>query len=306
MAHTPQTRYADFIAPRYWPTWIGLALLRMIHELLPYSAQLKVGKFIGRIFRLVARKRVHIAQVNLRLCFPELDNMAAKELLKRHFDALGMAIIETAMSWWGKDSEIRALADIKGLEHLKQAQKCGKGVILVTGHLTPMELAGHIISTYCKIGAMYRPLKNPLMDLIVYRGRGRRVQPLFHRDQVRETVRALKSGSTIWYGFDQNYGARHATFVPFFGVPAATITTTSRFAASGNALVIPFFPHREPGGRYRIRIEPPLEGFPSGDPEADTLRLNQLLEQAIRRHPEQYLWIHRRFKTRPPGSEPVY
>lgn len=297
--------YSQFLGPRYWPSWLGLGILRLIHAL-PYALQLRIGAGLGRLFMRLAPARTRIARINLELCFPDKSPGERAVLLKETFSALGMALVETAMSWWGSDSRIQALADIEGMEHLERALDSGQGVILITGHLTSMELAGHIISSHRRIGAMYRPLKNRLMDHFVARARGRRVQPLFPRDQVRTMVQSLRKGEAVWYGFDQNYGDRHAEFVPFFGVPAATITTTSRFAKSGRALVIPFFPHREADGRYRIRIGAPLNNFPSGNEASDTLHLNQLLEQAIRRHPEQYLWIHRRFKTRPAGEASPY
>ncbi len=217
-----------------------------------------------------------------------------------------MAVIESAMSWWGSDRRIQSLAEVHGMEHLQQALDDGRGVILLTGHLTSMELAGHIISSNRRIGAMYRPMKNQLMEHFVGNARRRRLSPVFPRDDIRTMTKTLCEGGTVWYGFDQNYGGKHSLFVPFLGVPASTITTTSRFARMGNALVIPFFPFRNSDGRYLIEIQPPLEGFPSGDIEADTRRLNALLEEAVRRVPEQYLWIHRRFKTRPPYCVSVY
>lgn len=296
---------ADLIAPKYWLGWIGLGLLRLIHTL-PYNSQLTLGQLLGRTFGKLAGRRARIARLNLKLCFPELEEQKRNAILKQHLEAMGMAIIESAMSWWGSDRRIQSLAEIKGMEHLQQALDSGKGVILLTGHLTSMELAGHILSSHLRIGAMYRPMKNKLMEHIVGKARRRRLSPLFPRDEIRTMTKALKEGSAIWYGYDQNYGGSHSLFVPFFGVPASTITTTSRFAKMGSAVVIPFFPFRNSDGRYRIEIHPPLEAFPSGDLEADTLRLNTMLEEAIRRAPEQYLWIHRRFKTRPPGHDPVY
>lgn len=305
MPSATHEREGHLLAPRYWPGWTGLGVLRLIH-LLPYGIQLAIGRQLGRIFGRIAGRRSKIAQRNLALCFPELGEPERSRLLHQHFEAMGMAMIESAMSWWGSDRRIQSLATISGMEHLQQALDAGRGVVLLTGHLSSMELAGHILSSHRRIGAMYRPMKNQLMERIVGNARRRRLSPVFPRDEIRTMTRALREGHAIWYGYDQNYGGNHSLFVPFFGVPAATITTTSRFAKMGNALVIPFFPFRNADGRYFIEIHPPLEAFPSGDLEADTRRLNSLLEAAIRRTPEQYLWIHRRFKTRPPGDDPVY
>ncbi len=292
-------------APRYWPAWIGIGLLRLVHTL-PYNIQLTLGRTLGHLFGKIAQRRARIAQRNLELCFPELGDKERESLLQRHFEAMGMAIIESAMSWWGSDRQIQSLAKIDGIEHLQQALDTGKGVILLTGHFTSMELAGHILSSHRQIGAMYRPMKNRLMEYIVGNARCRRLSPVFPRNEIRTMAKGLREGHAIWYGYDQNYGGSHSLFIPFFGVSASTITTTSRFARMGNAVVIPFFPFRNSAGRYQIEIHPPLEAFPSGDLEADTQRLNALLEEAIRRAPEQYLWIHRRFKTRPLGQPSVY
>ena len=144
------------------------------------------------------------------------------------------------------------------------------------------------------------------MNWSVLRSRKKWLSPVFPRDDIRGMMRSLKQGKAIWYGFDQSYNKKHSIFVPFFGVPASTITTTSRFASSTGASVVPFFPHRLSDGTYRIDILPVLEEFPSGNIETDTKRLNSILEEAISKSPEQYLWIHRRFKTRPPGEKPIY
>jgi KDO2-lipid IV(A) lauroyltransferase len=163
-----------------------------------------------------------------------------------------------------------------------------------------------MLCLFNRTGAMYRPMKNPLMDLLLLRGRGRRMGSIIPRDDIRTMTRCLRRGEAIYYAYDQNYGLDHALFMPFFGIPAATITTTSRFAAMGKAVVLPCFPLRRADGTYLIKVHPPLERFATGDDGQDTLRINALLEQAILEAPEQYFWIHRRFKTRPEGEPPVY
>lgn len=309
MSHprSPQARFPwqQFIHPRFWPTWTGLAVLRLL-TLLPYPVQLGIGSRLGRLAQRLLKRRVHIARTNIGLCFPHLSAEQQQQLLDNHFAAIGMGLFEIALSWWGSDEELRALVEIDGLEHLQQARKEEVGVVLVTGHFSTLELAGHMLSLHNHMGAMYRPMKNALMDLITLRARSRRLSPVFKRDDIRTMTRCLRQGNAIFYAYDQNYGLDHALFLPFFGVPAATITTTSRFASMGRARVIPYFPERHADGRYTIRVLPPLDNFPSGDEAADTLRLNTLLEQAILLAPEQYFWIHRRFKTRPKGEPAVY
>jgi KDO2-lipid IV(A) lauroyltransferase len=295
----------EFLAPKYWLTWLGLGLLRLIH-LLPYKMQLKIGAIIGDTYRLVSPSRRHIAKTNLILCFPDKTEAEIEALLRKNFQSNGMALIESAMCWWGSDEDILDLVTFEGVDHLENALKEKKGVILITGHMTTMELGAHAMGLLGHTGAMYRPLKNKLMDHVVKKARSKRLNPTFPRDDMRTMISLLKNGKRVWYGFDQNYGLKHSVFVPFFGVPAATITTTSRIARASNASVVPFFPFRHPDGHYRISISRPLENFPSSSNESDTLALNTLLEGAIVSAPDQYLWIHRRFKTRPINQQPVY
>jgi len=294
-----------FLHPKHWLTWLGLAVLRLLHQL-PFKMQLVLGRSLGRLGYSLLKRRTDIARINLKLCFPNQDEATRETLVKKHFEALGMGIFETAMSWWGSNRRILSLCTVHGLEHLQKATESGKGFIMLTGHFTPMELSGHMLSAKMHVGAMYRPMKNQLMDWIISRARKRRLNPIFKRDEIRLMVKSLKLGKGICYAYDQNYGIKHAVFASFFDVPAATIATTSRFARSGNALVIPFFPKRNEHGHYDICIRAPLDNFPSGDAQADTQRLNHILEQEILEVPEQYFWLHRRFKTRPDGHPSVY
>jgi len=228
-------------------------------------------------------------------------------MVKKHFEAIGMGVFESAMSLWGSRRRILPLGTIYGLENLKTVLDSGKGAVLLTGHYTPMELGGHILSTQLPIGAMYRPMKNKLMERIVAQAREKWLVSVIKRDNIRSMIKALKAGgSAISYGFDQDYGRAHSVFATFFGVPAATITTTTRFAKLGDAAVVPFAPLRNPEGHYDLHILPPLKDFPSGDNQADAQRLNNILEKEILKAPEQYFWMHRRFKTRPEGEENFY
>ncbi len=296
----------DFLGPRYWPGWLVLGLLRSV-SLLPWSVQRRIGSLLGRLLRRLMKRRVHVVRTNLRLCFPEQEKAGIEQLVSAHFGALGLGVMEANLCIWGRDRKVTApLWTVRGLEHLEAARREGRGVILVTGHFTTMEMASATLSDRFLIAAMYRPLKNPLMDWILYRARSSRTSVMIEREDVRGMVRCLKAGEVVWYGFDQNHGGSKSVFVDFFAMQACTIATTSRLARMGNALVIPYFPRRLADGRYEIEIQPPLKDFPSDDKWADTRRLNMLLEQAVMRCPEQYLWIHRRFKTRPPGESGVY
>ncbi|MDP1708716.1 MAG: LpxL/LpxP family Kdo(2)-lipid IV(A) lauroyl/palmitoleoyl acyltransferase [Gammaproteobacteria bacterium] len=295
-----------FLAPRFWPTWLLLGIMWLIAQL-PYRAQLATGNMLGRMMYYASPPRRHIAAVNLRLCFPELSEPERATLLRRHFASLGMSAVETAMSWWTPDKKLRRLAHIEGLEHLEQAGKMGRGVILLSGHFTTLEIGARLLVMQVLFHAMYREHKNPLFEAVMRRARERHCEYAIPRGDVRALLNSLKMGLPVWYAPDQNYSSKNTVFVPFFGVPASTTTATSRLARMSGAAVVPFFQHRLPGTQgYALTLLPALAGFPSEDVEADTLRINQLIEAQIRKAPEQYLWVHRRFKTRPEGVRDVY
>lgn len=296
-----------FLAPRYWPIWLGLGLMKIMAAL-PFRWQLAIGGQAGRWLGKIARRRRRIAEINLALCFPELSPMRRIALLEAHFAALGVGLFETATAWWAPDAKLRGLARVEGAEHLEHALARGKGVILLTGHFTTLELGARFITWHQPFHAMYRSHKNPLYETVMRRERERRsrLPPLPHED-IRGLLRAFKKGRAVWYAPDQNHGIRNSIFAPFFGVMACTVTATSRLAAISGAAVVPYFPRRLLGtAGYEIIILPALADFPSADVEADTRRINELLEAYIRQAPEQYLWVHRRFKTQPPGKSSPY
>ena len=297
----------QFLLPRYWPVWLGLGTVKLMAAL-PYRWQMALGRWIGHGLRWFAPRRRRIAETNLALCFPEWSLAQRKTVLNAHFAALGMGLFETALAWWAPDEKLRNLAHVQGAEYLEQAMAQGKGVILLTGHFTTLELGARFITWRQSFHAMYRRHKNLLYETWMRQERERRsrLPPLPHED-LRGLLRAFKRGRAVWYAPDQNHGLRNSVFVPFFGIPACTLTATSRLAAMSGALVVPYFPRRLPGNAgYQVVILPALEDFPSDDPAADARRINALFEQYIREAPEQYLWVHRRLKTRPPGQPDLY
>lgn len=295
----------ELLTPRYWPSWLGVALLRLL-ALLPWRLQCALGALLGALLYRLSPRRRRIAAVNLRLCFPELGEAARERLLRAHFRSLGIGFAESAAALWRGNAALGRLGEVAGLEHLHAALAAGRGVILLTGHFTHMELCAHLLSAVCGFDAMYRPMKNRLMDTLVLRARLRRGHHIFPRDDSRAMLRNLKEGHAVWYGPDQDYGIRHGVWATFFGVPAATVTATARIARASGAAVLPYVPRRLPDGRYRVELLPPLAGYPGGEPLADAQRINDLIEGWARQAPEQYLWIHRRFKNRPPGAAAVY
>lgn len=295
-----------FLGPRYWPTWLALGLVRLLCQL-PLSWLIAAGERLGRAFGRIAHRRRHVVDTNLRLCFPELEEAQRNYLIDAHFAALGAGIFETAAAWFSPDRKFRAIGEVTGLEHLQAARAGGHGVLLLTGHFTTLEIAArYLCLAGVRFHAMYRPLENPLFDYWMHGWREQRSGlPALPKDELRSLVRALRKGDAIWYGPDQTLEAPNAVFVPFFGVPTLSLTATSRLADMGRARVVPFFPQRI-GRRYRIVIGPALENFPSGDDSADARRVNALIEDAVRLCPEQYFWIHRRFKYQPKGMPDVY
>lgn len=299
---------AAFLHPRYWLLWLGLGVLWLVVQL-PYAVLLKLGRALGALMLLAAKSRRQIAARNLELCFPELSAAERARLLRENFASSGIAFFEMAMSWWWPRARLARLAHLEGLEHLQAAQREGQGVILMSLHFTTLEIGAALLGQRHTIDGMYREHNNPLFDYIQRHGRERHNldASAIEREDVRAMLKVLRAGRAIWYAPDQDYGRKQSIFVPLFGVPAATVTATSKFARLGKARVVPFTQQRlADGSGYRLTIHPPLADFPGDSEEADCLRINQWIEQAVRQCPEQYLWAHRRFKTRPEGAPKLY
>lgn len=299
---------AYFLHPRFWLLWLGLGLLWLVIQL-PYRVLLGLGRALGRLMYRLAGSRRRIAARNLELCFPGLSNAERERLLKENFASNGIALFEMAMSWWWPQARLQRLAHIEGLEHLRQAQAEGQGVILMALHFTTLEIGAALLGQRHTIDGMYREHKNPVFDFVQRRGRERhnRDATAIEREDVRAMLKVLRAGRAIWYAPDQDYGRKQSLFVPLFGIQAATVTATSKFARLGRARVVPFTQQRlADGSGYRLVIHPPLEDFPGESDEADCLRLNRWVEEVVRLNPEQYLWAHRRFKTRPEGEPSLY
>lgn len=292
--------------PRNWPIWLAFGLLRLLC-LLPLRAQLSIGRATGLAAMRLAHRRRHIAATNIALCFPDLDDRDRQHLLREHFAALGMSLFETAAGWWKSTDYIRGRVEVRGEEHLAEAQKKGRGVIILSAHFTPMELVGRAMAALSPIQVLYREHENPVVERILRNSRQRHFDNAIRRDDMRGLLRSLKANNAVWYAPDQNYGHKYSVFAPFFGVTAATNTTAARLAKSSGAAVVPGFFRRLPGrAHYIIDLYPPLEDFPSADAHADASRVNRLIEDYVRKAPEQYWWVHRRFKDRPPGERDVY
>jgi KDO2-lipid IV(A) lauroyltransferase len=296
----------ELLAPRNWASWLVLACMRCL-ELLPYTTMLAVGRGIGWLAGNVVGKFQRTARCNLELCLPGLACEQRERVLREHFAGLGMALCESSMSWWSSDERIQSLSRIEGCEHLDAARSHGHGVILLTAHFTTLEISARILNTKRPICALYKPLRNPVLAAASNASRERRARTAIRNDDIRSMVRALRNNEIVWYAPDQCYRKKGAQMVPFFGVPAATNTFTTRLAQMTGATVLYLSHERLPDGAgYRVVIHPPAGQIPSGDAAADTLHFNRFIEAEVARNPAQYWWIHRRFRGLDAGYPDYY
>jgi KDO2-lipid IV(A) lauroyltransferase len=274
---------------------------------LPQRLLIALGATLAIVLWLPLASRRRIARINLALCFPELDVRAREKLLRTNLRNTVVGVLELLRAWYAPSHCLSGLADIQGLDRLRSALADGHGVLLLTGHFTHTELAVRLVSE-----ALGRPVRTVIrrhnslcLESAFEAARARVFGPTIAKKDVRGLLRTLQSGDAVTYSADQNF-TYQAVFAPFFGVPAATLTSSSELVRRSGATMLPFWFHRDAAGRYHIEIAAPWTDWPSADPEHDARRYMFELEQVVRRHPEQYLWVHRRFKTRPEGSPPVY
>ncbi len=298
------------LTPKYWPIALGLGIVRVL-SFIPLPILDSLGCWIGRVAFKYAKHRRHVTLRNLTVCFPHLSEAEVLALGKKNFEAAGAAIFEVAYAWLASDARVTPLFRYEGLEHLQAAEADGRGILLLTAHACCLELGARAMTLKTPFHAMYRPHKNAYFDAWQHRLREKqsRREPI-DRNNIRGTLRLLKKGEKLWYAPDQNYGGSEHVFVPFFGVNALTITATSKLSRVANAQVLPYyvFKKKDEKGKtyYLVRIYPVLADFPTNDMVQDCTRLNQLFEGWINEHPEQYLWAHRRFKSRPEGEPSIY
>ena len=299
-------RPANLYHPLYWPSWVGVAFMRMLASL-PYRLQLVLGRWAGLALRLIHAQRRETVAINLAACFPELSEQERTVLAVRCFESLGMGLCETATAWWIPDPRLRCGCRILGLHHIHAALRKGCGVLLCSAHLHTAELAGRFMTLEQAVTIVFRPQNDRVIEAVARRRRARYYPNMIHYRDMRGVVRALKRNEVVWYAPDIDAGTKESLFVPFFGVAAASLTATARLARMTGASLVPcsYFRRSDRTG-YDIHVGQALEDYPSGDLIADTARINQLIETAVRRYPEQYLWQHRRFKTRPAGEPPLY
>jgi KDO2-lipid IV(A) lauroyltransferase len=293
------------LSPRTWPAWAGIAFGWTLARW-PWWLARAAAPWLGDLLRLVMVSRRRVARRNLEICFPELDRRQREALLRANFRSLGLAVFEFLRAWWGRLQPLDTGFELEGLHHLTSAIDAGRGVILVSPHFTTLEICTRLLCQRAPVAGMYRPHDSEALDWAVRRGRMRHAAAMFARDELRPALRFLKGGGVLWFAPDQETRRGDSVFVPFFGRPAWTLTSTHQLARLSGAKLLPLFHERLPDGRYRVEIGGALEDFPSADVLADTARIMALIEAQIRRAPEQYLWIHKRFKTQPEGIPSPY
>ena len=297
---------SHYWAPKYWPTWIGLSLLWMSCQL-PYRWQMAVGRAIGRLAHRLGAERRAITRRNIELCFPDLSARERDQLAFRHFESLGSSLMEMGLGHWASDEKLCAMTTITGAKHIQETLDEGFGVILLSAHFTTMEISGRVLSLNCPpFDGVYRRFRSDLTTEIMGRGREVSARRIIEKNDIKSMVRSLREGVPVWYAPDQSYHLKQSALLPFFGVPAMTNTATGTLAKLGKAKALPFFPRRLPEGGYELVVLPPIENLPSGDAIEDTRKYTEILENHIRQCPEQYFWVHRKFKNRPDTVADAY
>ncbi|GLR09725.1 lipid A biosynthesis lauroyl acyltransferase [Mixta theicola] len=297
----------DLLHPRYWLLWLGIGLLYLV-VLLPYPVLYHLGCGLGRLSMRFMKRRAAIAQRNIELCFPQMPPAERDALLKRNFESVGMGFLETGIAWFWPDWRVRKWFTGIGDEHIQQAKREQKGILLIGMHFLSLELGARMFGMLNPGIGVYRPNDNPLIDWLQIWGRMRSNKSMIDRRDLKGMIRALKAGEIIWYAPDHDYGPKSSVFVPFFAVPDAASTKGSyMLVRTARPAVIPFLPRRLPHGKgYELIVLPNVEDVPTDNEEATAKRMNQIVEEAVLMAPEQYMWLHRRFKTRPPGKEKLY
>ena len=288
-----------FLGPKYWPTWLGLGFLRAL-SILPLPLLAVLGNFVGLLFYYLGASRRRIALKNISVCFPEYSLKKCKKINRQHFMVVGQSVFATPMHWWISDKRFNNLVSITGRESYDAALRANKNIIILAPHFAALDVAGYVLAQERPMVTMYQYAKNGLVDEIVKRGRLRFGGVLVERKEpLRNLIRAIKKGQPFYYLPDQDAG-RKGVFVPFFHELAATYSMLGKFAEMTDSVVIPCRTRTKPWGQgYEVILGDPLPDFPDGDELTDTARMNIAVADLIRPNPEQYFWVHKRFKTRP-------
>ncbi|WP_261922989.1 LpxL/LpxP family Kdo(2)-lipid IV(A) lauroyl/palmitoleoyl acyltransferase [Shewanella sp. NFH-SH190041] len=297
-----------FLLPRYWGVLLLVAVAKLC-SMLPWKLQFWLGKLLGRLSMKLMPKRRRTIASNLALCFPDMPLKQRQQLERENIDNTGLALFETAMAWFWSDARVRRHIRCEGLAHLDTLKTQGRGVLLVAVHSLNLELGGRAFGLHVSGLGVYRPNNNPCFDYFQYRGRTRGGHEMIHRRDVKSMLTSLRRGECVWYAPDQDYGPRRHAFAPLFAVSQACTTTgTSLLVDATDCAIVPFTMVRDDNtGHYTLTLREPLvDVFPKNDPEAGARFINHVVEASILAAPGQYMWLHRRFKTRPEGQPSLY
>lgn len=292
--------------PRYWGSWFAMGLLRLL-VLLPYCVYPILSRPLGRMAKKFAKRRVSIARTNLRYAFPNETETEIEQLVDENFYSTAMAIFETGMAWFWSDRRIKKRSKVVDMDNILNERKKGNSTLIIGMHFLTLELAGRILGMEHRGVGVYRPNNNPVLDYVQLKGRLRSCTFMLDRYDIKGIIRALKQGELVWYAPDHDYGAKNSVFAPFFSVEqTGTTIGTLLLVRQTQASLIPFTPIRDEHGFYTISVCKPLVGYPQDDKEAAAAFMNKAIEDEILRAPTQYMWLHRRFKTRPEGMPSLY
>ena len=299
---------ADYKAAKYWPTWFGFFLARAV-SVLPLPIVAVVGAVLGELLFIIVPSRRRITIRNISACFPSLNRFQVWSLARQNYRAMSQAIFDTAISWWSSDKRLRRLTRFTNREYYDEALKGDRPIILLMGHFIAMEVGGLALSMERPLIDIYKAPSNPVAHLLVVHGLNRSgfATLVEKHEGLKPVLRAMKAGEPLCYLPDQDQGISNAVFVPFFGIPASTLNLLGKLAKTANAVVIPCFARQLSWGRgYEVIFKEPLKDFPADDEVLDATRMNKVIEDAVREMPEQYFWVHKRFKTRPEGEPDFY
>ena len=297
----------EFLLPKYWKIWVAIIFL-MLLAILPWAIQWRLAHGLATISWKLLKSRRNTTLRNLEVCFPEWSSAEVEQQAKQVFVDMMLGVFETLNAWycpkWFQDRH-----SIEGLEHLTQVKATGKGVLCLGTHSTLLDAGGYLCAQYLPIEVVYRPQNNPMLDMLIYRCRATIYQHQIDHDDMRGLIRHLKAGATVWYSPDQDFGLKQGVMAPFFRVPAATVTAHRRLLKISKSVAIPLYFYRYGDIRnpqYKVVLEPVVENMPSDDELADAIRVNKIIEAQLRIAPTQWMWFHRRFKTRAEGYEKIY
>lgn len=303
---TQPTFKLAFLTPRYWGTLLLVGLMYSL-SLLPLTVQTFLGRRIGRLALRFMKKRQVTIRRNLELCFPLMSEAEREAIAIENIDNTGIALFETAMAWFWSDERVNKHVTIKGMEHLEELEKSGRGALMLAVHSMNLELGARAFGIKKSGMGVYRPNSNPCYDYFQYKGRSRSNRTLIDRKDVKSMLHSLKTGERVWYAPDHDYGLRRSAFAPLFAVDKACTTTgTSLLVDATDCAIVPFTMVRDSNNHYTLTLHAPVEGFPKNEPEQAAAFINKIVETSILACPEQYMWLHRRFKTRPEGENCLY